>query len=77
MAPFISIDPRLSWYRFSEDSIDLNMIPIEAAALVNTSIVYGGVGGGWYILNNELKGEFGWFALAGVELELGGLGPFG
>lgn len=73
-AAVISIEPRLSYYRLEETS--LNLIPVEAAAIASLSLFYGGVGGGWYIINNNIKDQLGFFALAGLQLKLVGFGPF-
>jgi hypothetical protein len=78
--PIFAIDVRASWLSFSDDPVDLNMYPLEATALAQLGLFYGGVGAGYYIFSgNDLDYEnaVGGFLLAGVKLSLGGLGVFG
>lgn len=71
----ISIDARASYVRFDDASV--NMVPLEAAALLNFPILferivpYIGVGVGYYIFDAsgaDLDDEVGFFPLAGLEI---------
>jgi opacity protein-like surface antigen len=71
----VSVDARASWIHFSDVNID--MIPLEAAALLNFSalgeriVAYVGVGGGYYLFENDgedLDDEVGFFPLVGMEV---------
>jgi hypothetical protein len=73
----ISVDGRAGWVRF--DDSDIDMVPLEAAALVNFPILfehivpYVGAGVGYYIFDGDggdLDDEMGYFPLAGLEIGL-------
>ncbi len=72
---WLSIDARASWIMF--DDPDVDMIPLELAALVNIPLAdekivpYAGVGGGYYIFDADgfdLDDEVGFFPLVGLEI---------
>jgi uncharacterized spore protein YtfJ len=71
----ISVDVRASWIRFSD--VDIDMIPLEAAALLNFSslgeriVAYVGAGGGYYLFDcdaEDLDDSIGFFPLVGMEV---------
>ncbi|HPC95256.1 MAG TPA: outer membrane beta-barrel protein [Sedimentisphaerales bacterium] len=71
----LSIDARASWIHFDDTHVD--MIPLEAAALLNFPILfehivpYIGAGGGYYFFDADeadLDDEVGFFPLAGLEI---------
>ncbi|HKW15305.1 MAG TPA: hypothetical protein VJS69_12530 [Candidatus Krumholzibacteria bacterium] len=76
--PYISFDTRASWVKFKDD--DLNVIPIEATAMLKLGMVYTGIGGGYYVFdsnnNVDLDNNFGWYALAGIDVPAGPVGVF-
>lgn len=73
----LSLDTRASYFRF-EDA-DLNVIPLEVGALVGLGVLYGSIGGGYYIMNADydVQNNWGWYALAGVMIGRGTKGLFG
>jgi hypothetical protein len=77
--PYISFDTRASWVKFKED--DLDVIPIEATVMLKLGMVYAGAGGGYYVFtsnnNVDLDNNFGWFALAGIDVPVGPVSLFG
>ncbi len=86
--PIVAVDVRASWLSFSgvsDDFLglgngDLNMFPLEATALAQLGLFYGGVGAGYYIFdgkNLDYDNAPGGFLLAGLKFTLGGLGAFG
>ena len=73
----ISVDARASWVHF--DDTDIDMIPLEAAALLNFPLFwehivpYIGAGGGYYLFDGDgadLDDQVGFFPLAGLEIGL-------
>jgi hypothetical protein len=73
----ISVDARASWIHF--DDVDVDMVPLEAAGLVNFPmffehvVPYVGVGAGYYLFDGDeadLDDEVGFFPLAGLEIGL-------
>lgn len=71
----ISVDARASWIRFSD--VDIDMIPLEAAALLNLAmfgeriVTYVGAGGGYYFFDSgedDLDDDVGFFPLVGAEV---------
>lgn len=73
----VSVDARASYIRFDDTRID--MIPLEAAALLNFPILfehivpYLGAGVGYYVFEGsgaDLDNEVGYFPLAGLEIGL-------
>ncbi|HNY77586.1 MAG: outer membrane beta-barrel protein [Sedimentisphaerales bacterium] len=71
----LSIDARASWIHFDDTNVD--MIPLEAAALLNFPILfehivpYIGAGAGYYFFDADdadLDDEVGFFPLAGLEI---------
>ena len=74
---FISIEPRAAWYSLDIPGDNANVFPLEASLLARIAILYGGVGGGFYPADRDLKDKLGWFGLVGVEIKLGKLGIFG
>lgn len=73
----ISIDARASWIQF--DDTDIDMVPLEAAALLNLPLFwehfvpYIGAGVGYYLFDGsgaDLDDEVGFFPLAGLEVGL-------
>ena len=79
ITPLFAFDTRASWIKFKD--ADTDIFPIEATAMVNIALVYGGVGVGYYIFNTSgsvsLDNDFGWYALAGAHLGVGPVGVFG
>jgi len=77
--PYISFDTRASWVKFKDD--DFDVIPIEATVMLKLGMVYAGAGGGYYIFdsndNVDLDNNFGWYALAGIDVPVGPVGLFG
>lgn len=73
----LSLDTRASYFRF--DDADLNVIPLEVGALVGLGVLYGEIGGGYYIMDADydVQNNWGWYALAGVTLGKGAKGLFG
>ncbi len=73
----LSLDTRASYFRF--DDADLNVIPLEVGALVGLGVLYGEIGGGYYIMDADydVQNNWGWYALAGVMLGKGTKGLFG
>jgi opacity protein-like surface antigen len=74
---WISLDGRASYVRFADTRI--NMVPLEAAALLNFSMAgerivpYVGAGVGYYLFEAEgsdLDNKVGFFPLAGLEIGL-------
>jgi len=73
----ISVDARASYVHF--DDTDVDMVPLEAAALLNFPLLfehivpYVGVGGGYYLFDGDsanLDDNVGFFPLAGLEIGL-------
>ncbi|HSW02786.1 MAG TPA: hypothetical protein VLI39_21660 [Sedimentisphaerales bacterium] len=71
----ISVDARASWIRFGDVNVD--MIPLEAAALLNFSalgeriVAYVGAGGGYYLFDcdsEDLDDSVGFFPVVGAEI---------
>lgn len=79
VSPFVSFDTRASWVHFSEEKF--NVIPLEATAMVKLGMVYVGGGGGYYFFDSndkvDLSNNFGWFAVAGIDVPAGPVGIFG
>jgi len=79
--PIISIEPRVSWLRYSTDDTesDLDMFPLEAFGKVNLGMFYGGIGLGYYIMSGDHAPEnsVGGFASLGIDISLASLGVFG
>lgn len=78
VSPLISIHTSATWVKFSDAEVD--MFPLEVAAVGNLGLFYGGIGGGYYIFSGgqaDLDNNWGWFAVAGAKIALGGLGVFG
>ena len=79
VSPLFAIHTSASWINFSKNDTDL--FPLEAAVVAKIALLYGGIGGGYYIFNTsgnaELDNNWGWFVVAGAKLALGGLGVFG
>lgn len=79
ITPLFAFDTRASWIKFNDSKTDV--FPIEATAMVNIALVYGGVGVGYYIFNTDgalsLDNNFGWYVLGGAHLGLGPVGVFG
>lgn len=72
----LAFDTRVGWVRFSDG--DFNLIPMEATGLLKLGMVYAGVGGGYYIFNGaDVKNNFGWYALGGIEVGVRSMGIFG
>jgi hypothetical protein len=78
ISPLFAVHTSASWVNFSDADVDL--FPLEAAVVAKIALVYGGIGGGYYIFNTnnvDLDNNWGWFVVAGAKLALGGLGVFG
>jgi hypothetical protein len=77
--PYISFDTRASWIKFKDD--DFSVFPIEANLMLKLGMVYAGVGGGYYVFDNnnnvDLDNNFGWSALGGIDVPVGPVGLFG
>jgi hypothetical protein len=74
--PYISFDTRVSWLKFKDDHFDV--FPVEATAMLKLGMTYVGAGGGYYIFNNaNLQNNFGWYAVAGIDVPVGPVGLFG
>jgi hypothetical protein len=74
--PLLAFDTRVGWVRFSDES--MNLIPLEATGLLKLGMAYAGVGGGYYIFNGaDVKNNFGWYALGGIDVSVKSLGIFG
>jgi hypothetical protein len=75
----LSLDTRASYLRF--DDADLNMFPLEVGAMLGLGVLYGEIGGGYYIMDSgsefEIENNWGWYMLAGVMLGKGTKGLFG
>ncbi len=77
LVPVIGIDLRASYVKFSGN--DIGVFPLEATGIVHTSVLYGGIGLGYYIFNGDkfdLKDDFGWYLVAGAEFSPGPVGVF-
>ena len=81
IVPVFSVEARLSWLRFSDDTWndDLNMFPLEAFGRAKLGMFYGGVGVGYYIMSGAewIKNSLGGFGAVGMEIGLGSLNAFG
>lgn len=76
VAPLFSFDTRVSWVKFSNDHLDL--FPLEATGILKLGMLYAGVGAGYYIFDGaNLKNNFGWYALGGIDVGVRSLGIFG
>lgn len=73
----LSVDARASWIHF--DDTDIDMIPLEAAVLLNCPLLfehvvpYIGAGAGYYLFEGDgadLDDQVGFFPLAGLEIGL-------
>jgi opacity protein-like surface antigen len=73
----VSVDARASWIHF--DDTDIDMIPLEAAGLLNFPLLfehvvpYVGAGVGYYLFQGDgadLDDQVGFFPLAGLEIGL-------
>jgi hypothetical protein len=77
--PYISFDTRASFVKFKDD--DLNVIPLEATVMMKLGMVYAGAGGGYYFFdsnkNVDLDNNWGWYALAGIDVPVWRVGLFG
>jgi hypothetical protein len=74
---FLSVETRISWYSLDFPGDNANIFPIEAALLAKVAVVYGGVGGGFYPINRDLKDKFGYFGVVGVGIDFTKIGIFG
>ena len=72
-----AIDTRLSYVSLSNP--DAGIIPIEGTGLVRLGMLYGGIGAGYYFFigDNDLKSDFGWYFLAGITMLTGRTQIFG
>lgn len=79
ITPLFAFDTRASWIKFNDSKTDV--FPIEATAMVNIALIYGGVGVGYYIFNTDgalsLDNNFGWYVVGGAHLGVGPVGVFG
>ncbi|MDH4036508.1 MAG: hypothetical protein OEX18_01135 [Candidatus Krumholzibacteria bacterium] len=75
--PIISMDTRVSYINFSDS--DFNITPIEATAKVKLGTLYAGLGLGYYFFSGDadIKDDWGWYALAGLNVLPGPIGVFG
>lgn len=79
--PIISFEARASWLRLHGGGrwADANAFPLEAVGRAKLGLLYGGVGGGYYIFSGDdfpPKNSLGTFILGGAEFSLLGLGAF-
>ena len=76
-ATLIRLDPRLTWYSYGEGDVDLNAFPIDLIAELSLGLFYGGVGASYTIYDNDVPDRWGYSAVVGAKLALGGIGLFG
>ena len=48
----VGFDVRASWLKFTEGGRSLNVVPLEATGTVGFGLFYGGLGVGYYILDD-------------------------
>jgi len=72
--PLLSVEGRAGWIDL-EDA-EATLIPLEANALLDIGLFYGGAGAGYYLFDSDLADETAWFGLAGVSVGTGGVGVF-
>ena len=79
IAPLVSFDTRISWVKFKDD--DLNVFPIEATGMLRLGMIYAGIGVGYYFFDSngatDLKNNFGWYGVGGIDIPAGPVGIFG
>jgi hypothetical protein len=80
IVPVFSLEPRISWIRYSADEGDgnLDMFPLELFGRAKFGMFYGGVGLGYYIMSGDHAPDnsLGGFAALGIEFSLASLGAF-
>jgi hypothetical protein len=75
--PLLGMDTRVSYITFSDANV--NITPVEATATVKFGTLYAGVGLGYYFFSgdNNVDDDWGWYALAGINVLPGPIGVFG
>lgn len=73
----VDVGGRISWFHFSGDGADVNIVPLEAVGKIKFGLFYGGLGLGWYFYDQSIKNNVGAQVFGGVKLALASLGVFG
>jgi len=78
LTKLFAINTDATWLKFGDS--ETNVFPLEAAGVARLGLFYGGLGVGYYIFDakaGDVDNNFGWYATAGVNLNLTKFGVFG